>query len=296
MTHGRPSGYLTLTLHAHMPYVVNHGTWPHGLEWLLETATESYLPLLRVLGRLQADGIAFKANLNMTPILLEQLAHPVFQAELPAYLERKIAAAQVDEAHFQAEGDLHLKHVAWCWAEFFAEALRDFEALNRDIVKGFRRFSDAGMIEMLACAATHGYFPLLGSDESIAAQIGTGLAAHRKHLGKSPRGMWLPECGYRPAGSWQMPVSPDGADEAEAPLERAGIEEILAQSGLEFFFVDTHLVEESVSYTPYDLLRVRPEFRGADFPDDASALARRTSLLAGDALQGRSGLEDCLLS
>ena len=66
----KPLGFLTLTLHAHLPYVVNHGTWPHGMEWLHEAAAETYLPLLRVLGRLQNDGIALRCNLSLSPILI----------------------------------------------------------------------------------------------------------------------------------------------------------------------------------------------------------------------------------
>lgn len=271
MINGKPSGYLTLILHAHMPYVVNHGTWPHGLEWLLETATESYLPLLHVLGRLQADGIPLKANLNLTPILLEQLAHPVFKAEMPAYLKRKIAAAEADEEHFNAAGDLHMAHVARWWANSFREALSDFQALNQDIVAGFRRYSDAGTIDIIACAATHGYFPLLGTDESIVAQIKTGVAAHQRHIGTEPRGMWVPECGYRPAGVWQTPVAPDGHEGSEEPFDRIGVEEALHQGGIEFFFVDTHLIEESVSYTPYDLLHGGPGYRSGAFSDRISA-------------------------
>ena len=50
---GKPAGYLTFTLHSHLPYVVNHGTWPHGMEWLHEAAAETYLPLLRALKRLE---------------------------------------------------------------------------------------------------------------------------------------------------------------------------------------------------------------------------------------------------
>src|ERR1700678_4432940 len=165
MTNGKPSGYLTLVLHAHMPYVVNHGTWPHGLEWLLEAATETYLPLLRVFERLQADGIALKANLNISPILLEQLAHPVFKAELPEYLNRKIAAALVDEEQCKAAGDEHLAETARWWLAYFTQALDDFRALDSNIIEGFRKFNDAGMIEIITCAATHGYFPLLGTDE-----------------------------------------------------------------------------------------------------------------------------------
>ena len=82
-----PAGFLTFTLHAHLPYVVNHGTWPHGMEWLHEAAAETYLPLLRVLANLERDGIRFHCNLNLSPILLEQLAHPVFIAEFPNYLD-----------------------------------------------------------------------------------------------------------------------------------------------------------------------------------------------------------------
>src|SRR5471032_1264659 len=92
-------GYVTFALHSHLPYVVNHGTWPHGMEWLHEAAAETYLPLLRVLANLERDGVPSCFNLNLSPILLEQLAHPVFIAEFPNYLGRKIVAAKEDEAY-----------------------------------------------------------------------------------------------------------------------------------------------------------------------------------------------------
>jgi 1,4-alpha-glucan branching enzyme len=257
MTKAQPAGYLNLTLHAHMPYVVNHGSWPHGMEWILEAAAESYLPLLRVLGRLEADGIPFKANLSLTPVLLEQLAHPIFQAELPDYLSRKIAAAAADEEEFCATGQPRLAETARWWQARFSQALADFEALGRSIVAGFKRFSDSGMIEIMTCGATHGYFPLLGTDESILAQIATGAAVHRRHLGKDPRGIWLPECGYRPAGLWQPPVIAAGGTSSAEAFLRLGIEEAVQQGGrggIDYFYVDTHLIEQSVSYTPYDLM------------------------------------------
>src|SRR5438128_2539910 len=56
-TASNASGYATITLHSHLPYVINHGTWPHGLEWLSEAAAETYLPLLRVIGELEREGI-----------------------------------------------------------------------------------------------------------------------------------------------------------------------------------------------------------------------------------------------
>jgi 1,4-alpha-glucan branching enzyme len=49
--------YFSLVLHSHIPYVLAHGSWPHGMDWLYEAAAESYLPLLRVFERLQKEGL-----------------------------------------------------------------------------------------------------------------------------------------------------------------------------------------------------------------------------------------------
>jgi 1,4-alpha-glucan branching enzyme len=256
MSQQNPSGYVTITLHSHLPYVVNHGTWPHGLEWLSEAAAETYLPLLRVFAELERDGIALKANINLSPILLEQLAHPVFKAEFPKYLQRKIEAARKDAAEFSAKGDDHMARVANYWQGFFEKDAEHFAALGGDIVSGFRYFNDSGAIEVFTCAATHGYFPLLGTDASIRAQVRTGVETHKKHLGKAPRGIWIPECGYRPAGEWYFPVSLNGSARSvpHRPFMRAGVEQILAENGIEYFFIDTHLVEQAALFTPYEHL------------------------------------------
>jgi 1,4-alpha-glucan branching enzyme len=239
-----PSGYLTFTLHAHLPYVINHGTWPHGIEWLHEAAAETYLPLLRVLRRLEEDGIALRCNLVLSPVLMEQLAHPVFHEEFPKYIERKVLAAREDEAYFNSTGEGHYAETARFWQTFFAQALGDFEALGRDIVRGFQHFHDKGLIEIITGGASHGYLPLLGTDESVRAQVRAAVDVHRRHLGARPRGIWIPECGYRPAGFWDYPVAnPDGSTVAPG-FRRIGTEQALGESGLEFFFVDTHLIEE----------------------------------------------------
>jgi 1,4-alpha-glucan branching enzyme len=253
MKNGQPSAYLSFTLHAHLPYVIHHGTWPHGLEWLHEAAAETYLPLLAVFRRLEADGLALKANVSLSPVLLEQLAHPTFKEEFPKYVERKINSAREDENYFRQNGEHRYAETAIFWLQFFEQTLVDFYELDRDIVKGFRHFNDTGAIEILSCAATHGYLPLLGTDESVSAQIRTAVAVHERHLGRKPRGMWVPECGYRPSGLWQAPVVAEGDEAPSAPFFRIGVEEALAESGIEYFFVDTHLVEESILFTPYQM-------------------------------------------
>jgi 1,4-alpha-glucan branching enzyme len=239
-----PRGFLSFTLNAHLPYVVNHGTWPHGLEWLHEAAAETYLPLLRMMKNLERDGLALKCNLNLSPILLEQLAHPIFRQEFPRYLERKTLAAREDEAYFTQAGESHFASTARYWQGFFHDAAQEFAALGGDIAAGFKHFHQTGQIELISSGATHGYMPLLGTDESVRAQIRTGVAVHKRHFGFAPRGIWATECGYRPAGLWQCPVTPAGAAEPWPPSERIGVEQAFAESGLEYFFVDTHLVEE----------------------------------------------------
>lgn len=251
----QPQGYLTFTLHAHLPYVVHHGTWPHGMEWLHEAAAETYLPLLRVLRHLERDRIRFQCNLNLSPILLEQLSHPTFVTEFPKYLERKIVAAREDEAFFIQSGESHFAETARFWHRFFAQALEDFRALDGDIVSGFRHFNDIGLIEVITCGATHGFMPLLGTDESVRAQIRTAVKTHKRHMGRAPRGIWAPECGYRPAGFWNYPVGFADGSSAPAGFDRIGVEQALSESDIEFFFVDTHLVEDGHRVpSPYELL------------------------------------------
>ena len=240
-----PTGFLTFTLNAHLPYVVNHGTWPHGMEWLHEAAAETYLPLLRVLRNLERDHIRFHCNLNLSPTLLEQLVHPAFTAEFPNYVTRKIVAAREDEAFFIQCGEHHFAEIARFWHRFFSQALEDFHHYDRNLVQAFRHFNDTGLVNIVTTAATHGFLPLLGTDESVRAQVCTAVDTHIRHFGKAPRGIWAPECGYRPAGFWKYPVgNPDGSP-SPAGFHRIGIEQAFSESRLEFFYVDTPLIEDA---------------------------------------------------
>jgi 1,4-alpha-glucan branching enzyme len=273
----QPAGFLSLTLHAHLPYVIHHGTWPHGMEWLLEAAAECYLPLLRVFWNLERDGIALHCNLNLSPVLLEQLAHEDFKSEFPRYLERKIVAAREDEAFFLATNQNEYAELARYWESFFSQALGEFRALGGDLIRGFRELQDRGQIEILTCCATHGYLPLLGTDESARAQVQLAVATHTRHFGRPPRGIWVPECGYRPAGWWSYPVRRDDGAAIAPDFDRVGVEQVLAESGLSFFFVDTHLIEDAAQVqSPYAAPsgRRQPRSPGSYRKEDARNLYR----------------------
>lgn len=243
--------YATFVLHAHLPYVVNHGTWPHGMDWLHEAAAETYLPLLGVLDALERGGTPSYFNINISPVLAEQLAHPTFRAGFPKYLRQKIEAARLDRREFaDGQEDPHLLEIAAYWEDFYSRTLQRWDDASGDLIAAFRRHYDRGAIEIITCGATHGYFPLLGTDAAIRAQVSTAVATHRRHFGRPPRGIWLPECAYRPRGMWTPPVGAQLVGEG-SPFLRAGVEEILQANGLEFFFVDTHLVERHIRFSPY---------------------------------------------
>ena len=232
------TGTFTFVLHSHLPWVLHHGRWPHGVDWLNEAAAETYLPLWRVFHARAGAGRPLGITLGMSPVLCEQLAHPDFHREFVAYLEQKIAAATQDRAELEKEGDAHLASVASRWEAFYRATLEDFLGPHGpNLVKRFRRLEESGAIEIITCGATHGYFPLLASDAAVDRQIRVAVATHRRHFGRAPRGIWLPECAYRPAGAWHSPVDP-----AAPPVPRCGVEELLAAHGLEYFFVDRHLL------------------------------------------------------
>jgi 1,4-alpha-glucan branching enzyme len=231
-------GCLCLVLHGHLPYLLGHGTWPHGTDWLCEAATETYVPLVEAIETLLAEGISAKFTIGMTPILTEQLAKPDFRSEMEGYLAHKIQSAQDNASQFRSEGNSHLARLAEDWVARFSHIREVYsDKYKGDIIGVLASFQDGGHVEIISSAATHGYLPLLGRDECVQAQIRQGLATHQAHFGRKPKGFWLPECGYRPRYAWASPLGGGGA------VLRKGIEEFLSEEGVEFVFIDSHLLE-----------------------------------------------------
>jgi 1,4-alpha-glucan branching enzyme len=228
----------TLVLHSHIPYVLAHGSWPHGMDWLYEAAAETYMPLLDVFERLAAEGIPARTNVSFTPVLMEQLKDPGFITGFDEYLRMKIEIARRDRDYFDRTGNTALRPLTDFWEDWYRKVLEDFHGrCHGDIIDGFRSLQDRGQIEVLTSGATHGYFPLLSRDESVRQQVRQGRHTYRRHFGREPRGFWIPECAYRPGYSWKNPL---GDDE---PYARLGVDEILGQEGLGYFFVDSHLLK-----------------------------------------------------
>ncbi len=242
-------GSFCLVLHGHMPYVLNHGIWPHGEDWLYEAAAETYLPLLSVIGECNFLNGNPKITMGLTPVLLEQLAHENFKDGFQKYLHDRIEQAEKDRLNFEKENQPHLTWLAARWIDFYTNLANQFEKINRDIPGEFKKWHDNGSVELLTSAATHGYLPLLLEDSSIYSQIRAGLNSSNRILGFKPKGIWLPEGAYRPAGHWTPPIS-WGANNW-----RKSIDEIVGHEGLTHFFVDDHMVTNHDGSNPLNVHR-----------------------------------------
>ena len=230
----RPADFI-FTLHSHLPYVLHHGRWPHGSDWICEAALDTYLPLLEVLRGLAADAVPAPVTIGFTPILANQLASPDFVSEMETFFQQRIKACDEAPGSLATTGDSHLLPLVEFWRQRLIRLRKLFDNIDHDLIAAFRDLEAAGRIEIISSAATHGYLPLLARDESIRFQLAVGVSEHRRIFGRSPKGCWLPECAYRPRGAWEpWPTAPRTG-------VRRGIEEHLADAGYQFFFVDAHL-------------------------------------------------------
>jgi len=204
-------GSLALVLHSHMPYVEGYGTYPFGEEWLFDAVIRSYAPVTAA-----ADRVTF----TVTPTLADQLEADGVAERLLEFLRIfRIESCEADE------GDVEAPYRAACRAEAdrYREVLASLEALDGDLLRLFARPADAGLVELLASAATHAVLPLVATVPGRRVQIDAGLRSHRRRFGE-PHGFWLPECAYEP-----------------------GLERLLAEHGLQYFCTDQSTFEKPLA-------------------------------------------------
>jgi len=194
-----PTGYFSLVLHAHLPFV-RHPEYPEFLEedWLFEAITEVYLPLIFIFQNLHEAGARPRLAINVSPPLCEMLADELLQQRYTAHLENLAELANKEVARTQNEA-VDFVPVAQMYAENLSTALALWkDRYKRNLVNAFRDLQDEGVFEIITCGATHGFMPLISTIESRRAQVSVAVANYKKHFGRQPRGIWLPECAYEP--------------------------------------------------------------------------------------------------
>ena len=219
-------GYFGLILHGHIPWCKKSGVWPAGEEWLMEAMNETYIPMLNVLRELKEEGLKTAITINITPILAEQLADEYMKQQFSEYMESLISRAKKDIRRFEYHPNR--KKIAEFHLRNFEHVLETFyHNYYRDLLGSFKWLQDERMVELITCGATHGFLPLFESDSGIFSQIQMAVDTHKKYFNKEPRGIWLPECAYRPE------VYKDGK-------LRESVDYWLNNSDIEYFFVDSH--------------------------------------------------------
>jgi 1,4-alpha-glucan branching enzyme len=210
-------GHLSLVLHAHLPFV-RHPEHPKFLEenWLFEAITETYLPLLEVFEGWLRDGMESRLTICLSPTLCAMLRDRLLQDRYEQHLNGLIELAE-KEVH-RTYWDRAYHDLALFYHERFVRLRQNYFGYHRDLVGAFRKFQDAGRLEIITTAATHGLLPLLASHPaSVRAQILTARDHYGECFGRNPRGIWLPECAY--------------VD---------GVEHVLQEANIRWFITDTH--------------------------------------------------------
>ena len=192
-------GYVNFVLHAHLPYI-HHPESEDYLEeeWLFEAISETYIPLLLNFKKLEEEKVDFRITMTMTPPLLNMLDNKLLQERYIKYLKKHIELCEKEVK--RTTYDARLNSLSHYYLDRYTSDLYIFkDVYNCNIITGFKHFQDIGVLEIITCGATHGYFPILYVNEkTVRAQIAVGIQTYKKFFGKNPRGIWLPECGYIP--------------------------------------------------------------------------------------------------
>jgi 1,4-alpha-glucan branching enzyme len=210
-------GYLSLVLHAHLPFV-RHPEHEKFLEenWLFEAVTETYIPLLQILEGWRRDGMNAPLTLSLSPTLCSMLQDPLLQQRYERHLTSLVDLAE-KEIH-RTHWDRAYRELAWMYHHRLTTIRDTWDEHRGDLIAAFRQLQDENRIEIITTAATHGLLPLLADHPpSVRAQILTARDHYRSCFGRDPRGIWLPECAYA-----------------------AGVETFLQEANIRWFILDTH--------------------------------------------------------
>ena len=211
-------GYLSIVLHAHLPFV-RHPEYADFLEedWFYEALTETYIPLIQMMEKLIADSVDFRLTMSLTPTLLSMMIDPLLQQRYIRKLDKliELSAKEVERTRWQPAFNKLALLYHWKFSQSRDLFINKYK---KDLVQSFRNIQDHGNLEIITCAGTHAFLPLMNQNLSaIRAQLYAGVNQYENLFGRKPRGIWVPECGYE-----------------------TGLDELLKEFGIKYFILDTH--------------------------------------------------------
>jgi len=204
-------GNLAIVLHAHLPYVRSEEPGSLEEDWFFQALVECYLPLLETLENASRSiNQVPKITIGLSPTLLSLLEDEVLRNRFQEWVEIRLEvlnSLKTDNIKAALHLTNHLKSQLGSW-----------KRCQGDLIRRFGKLQTLEVIDILTCAATHGYLPLLREHpETVRAQLKTAVREHKRLFKHSPLGIWLPECAYY-----------------------EGLDELMAESGLRYAVLDGH--------------------------------------------------------
>ena len=204
-------GNLAIVLHAHLPYVRSEDPGSLEEDWFFQALVECYLPLLETLeNAAEEKDQTPKVTIGLSPTLLSLLEDQVLKNRFEKWVSIRLEVLNTLEKDCLKAGlnlKDHLKHQLQSWKN-----------CQGDLIGRFKNLQSSEVIDILTCAATHGYLPLLRENpETVRAQLKTAVTEHKRLFISAPLGIWLPECAYY-----------------------EGLDVLMAESGLRYAVLDGH--------------------------------------------------------
>jgi 1,4-alpha-glucan branching enzyme len=195
---------ISLVLEAHLPYVKEYSTEDNlsltGEESrFFESVSQTFLPLLEVLDRLENEHIPFRLGLAISPVLIHMLSD---EHQIKKYLHYTDKQIEFGEKEMQrTANDEELNKLARNYYNKLVDRRIAFtERYGKNILKAFDYYRRKGKVEILGSCATNAFLPFISHNaESLQAQMEVPVSGYRRHFGGCPQGFWLPALGWNSA-------------------------------------------------------------------------------------------------
>ncbi len=204
-------GNLAIVLHAHLPYVRSEEPGSLEEDWFFQALVECYLPLLETLEEaFKSNNQSPKITIGLSPTLLSLLEDEILKNRFKEWVDLRLNILK----SLKKDNNKAVVHLT----AHLERQLHSWNNCGGDLIGRFEKLQSLKVIDILTCAATHGYLPLLRENpEAVRGQLKTAVREHQRIFKNSPLGIWLPECAYY-----------------------EGLDELMAESGLRYAVLDGH--------------------------------------------------------
>src|SRR5262249_31778426 len=152
--------------------------------WFFEAVAETYVPLVKFFDKLRAEEANFKLTLSISPTLATMMEDPLLRQRCTRHFDMLLRLAELECERTKEWPDVNF--LPRMYRDVFEESRAVFvERCRTRLLSAFMEHEAAGHLELITCAGTHGFLPMLGTEPtSLRAQIFTAVTEHERIFGK----------------------------------------------------------------------------------------------------------------